>query len=118
MIEDTKKAETNEGFRKTMSKMYAMLMGPTEDQLSKEHVQGFSIAKIGTPEVMLSSSLMGFAKWWPLIIPGMQAKIISILPKIIENKQVVSVMRDVVGVVPKHGGTICDGGPCGGAPCL
>jgi hypothetical protein len=106
LAEDTKRAEKDVAFRNTMSQVYSQLMDPSEEPLPDDIYQGFDVARITDFNVSRVSGFMGLARAWSLIPVSSQSQILEMIPKIIANRQVISAVDEVVGLVNKAGGNV------------
>jgi hypothetical protein len=105
LAEDTKRAETDVDFRKTMNIVYSKMMDASEENLAVETYQEFKLARITNFDARQISGFMGLAHAWGLIPVSTQRQILKVIPKIV-NRQVISAVDEVVSLVNKSGGDI------------
>jgi hypothetical protein len=106
LAEDTKTAEKDERFRTTMNQLYTEMMEPSDEPLPEDYAQGFDMVRFVELDVSTKGAFLGLARSWALIPKTSQAQILALVPKIIMNKQMVTAIDELVGLVNKTGGNV------------
>jgi hypothetical protein len=114
LVKKTKGDEEDVAFRNTMNQAYSELMDPSDSAYSEidgETVnfdcythQNFNVARKTDRDADWVSSFMGLSHAWSLIPVSKRTEIVKMIPKLIENRMIISSVDEVVGFVNKSGG--------------
>ena len=106
LSEDTKRATKDQAFRYRMSLVYEQMLEYSEDSLPADNCQGFDLVRFKDEELNSTCGGMGLAKAWAMIPSVAQDKIREMLPRLINNRTIVSSIDEFVGVIDKTSGTV------------
>eukprot|EP00794_Sanderia_malayensis_P004974 gene4974-5622_t len=106
LAENTKIAENNMAFKLTMQKVYEELLNYSEEPCPADQYQGFDVVRLHNSELCNTSAFSGLARAWSIIPAESQEAVRSIIRYVVTNRNMLSGVDEIVGLVNRSGGTV------------
>jgi hypothetical protein len=106
LAKTTKGAELDANFVKILNMVHSRMMEPSNETMALDTYQKFEIAKITNFDARGVSGFMGLAHAWGMLPVPTQKLMLELIPRIINSRQMISSIDEVVGLVNKTGGDV------------